>query len=61
MRRGFGDLKRSPKNERRVSSLALEIYSKVNSMKKSKKTTYKKLEILRNCKAPIETLPVYYI
>ena len=35
----------------------LEIYSRVNSIKRSKKTTYKELEIIRNYKAPIGILP----
>ena len=35
----------------------LEIYSRVNSIKISKKTTCKELEILRNYKAPIGILP----
>jgi len=61
MRKGFRNLKRSPRDKRRVFSLVLKIYNRVNSTKRSKKTTYKELEILRNCKAPIGTLPVYYI
>jgi len=48
-------------DKRRVFSLVLEIYSKVNSIKRSKRTAYKELEILRNYKAPIGILPIYYI
>ena len=61
MKRGPRDLKGFPKNKKRVSSLVLKIYSKVNSIKKSKRTVYKKSKILRNCKVPIGILPVYYI
>ena len=39
----------------------LKIYSKVNSIKKSKRTAYKKLKILRNYKVPIGTPLIYYI
>ena len=60
-RRDPRDLKRFPRDKRRVSSLVLEIYSRVNSIKRSKRTAYKELEILRNYKVSIETLPVYYI
>ena len=48
-------------DKRRISSLALEIYSRVNSIKRSKRIAYKELEILKNYKAPIRILPVYYI
>jgi hypothetical protein len=61
IRRGLRDLERSPRDKRRVSSLALEIYSRVNGIKRSKRTAYKELEILRKYKAPIGILPVYYI
>ena len=55
------DLEGTPRDKRRVSGLLLEIRSRVNSTKRSKKTAYKELEILRNCKAPIGVLYVYYI
>jgi hypothetical protein len=61
IRRSPRDLDGFPRDRRRVSSLVLEIYSRVNSTKRSKRTAYKELEILRNCKAPIGILPVYYI
>ena len=61
IRKGFEDLERCFRDKRRVFSLVLEIYRRVNSMKRSKKTAYKELKILRNCKAPIRTPPVYYI
>ena len=61
MRRGPKDLKGFPKNKKRVSSLVLEIYNKVNSTKRNKKIAYKELKILRNCKAPIGILLIYYI
>ena len=61
MRRGPRNLKGFLKDKKRVSSLVLEICSRVNSTKKSKKRAYKKSEILRNCKALIKTLPVYHI
>jgi hypothetical protein len=41
--------------------MVLEIYSRVNSIKRSKRTAYKELEILRNYKVSIRILPVYYI
>jgi len=37
IRRGPRDLERFPKDKRRVSSLAPEIYSRVNSIKRSKR------------------------
>ena len=61
MRRGPGDLKGFLRNKKKVSSLVLEIYSKVNSIKRSKRIAYKESEILRNCKVPIGTPPVYHI
>ena len=61
IRRDLGDLERSPRDKRRVSGLALEICSRVNSTKRSKRTAYKESEILRNYKAPIRTPPVYHI
>ena len=61
IRRDLRDLERSPRDKRKVSSLALEIYSRVNSIKRSKRTAYKELEILRNYKVSIRILPVYYI
>jgi hypothetical protein len=61
MRKGFGNSERSPRDKRRVSSLALEIYSKVNGIKKTKKTQSKELEILKNYKVPIGALPILYI
>ena len=36
IRRDLRDLERSPRDKRRVSSLVLEIYSRVNSIKRSK-------------------------
>jgi len=60
-RRGPRDLEGFPRDKRRVSGLILEIYSRVNNTKRTKKTQSKDLEILRNCKAPIRTLPVHYI
>jgi len=48
-------------DKRSVFSLVLEVYSRVNSIKRSKKTAYKELELIRTYKAPIEILPVYYI
>jgi len=60
-RRGPKDLEGFPKNKRRVSSLILEIHSKVNNIKRTKKTQSEDLEVLRNYKAPIRILPVYYI
>jgi len=60
-RRGPGDLERFPKDKKRVSGLTLEIRSRVNNIKRTKKTQSEDLEILRNCKAPIRTPPVYYI
>jgi hypothetical protein len=60
-RRGPRDLKGFPRDKRRVSGLVLEIRSRVNNTKRSKKTAYKELENLRNYKAPIGILPVYYI
>jgi len=61
IRSSLRDLERSPKDKRRVSGLAPEIHSRVNSTKRSKRTAYKELEILRNYKAPIKILPVYHI
>ena len=61
MRRGPGDLDGSLRDKKRVSSLAPEICNKVNSIKRSKRTAYKELEMLRNHKAPIGTPPVYYM
>jgi len=61
MKRGLKNLKRSLKDKRKVSGLALEIYNKINSIKRSKKTAYKELEILKNYKTPIGTPLVYYI
>ena len=61
IKRGPGDLKGFPRDKRRVSGLVLEIYNRVNGIKRSKRIAYKELEILRNYKAPIGTLPVYYI
>ena len=61
IKREFGDLEGTPKNKIRVFSLVLKIYSKVNSTKRNKKTAYKELEILKNCKVPIGILPIYYI
>ena len=61
IRRGPGDLKEFPKDKRRVSGLALEIRSRVDGIKRSKRTAYKELEILRNCKASIGIPPIYYI
>jgi hypothetical protein len=49
------------RDKRRVSSLLLEIYNRVNSIRRSKKAAYKELEILKNCKAPIGAPHVYYI
>ena len=49
------------RDKRRVSGLLLEIRSKVNSTKRSKKTAFKELEILRNFKVPIGAPHVYYI
>ena len=61
IKRGLGDLKGFPRDKRRVSSLALKICSRINSIKRSKRTAYKKSEILRNYKALIETPFVYYM
>ena len=61
IRRSPGDLDGSPRDRRRVSSLVLEIRSRVNSMKRIKRTAYKELENLRNYRALIGTPPVYYI
>jgi len=61
IKRGLRDLKRSFKDKRRVFSLVLKIYNRVNGIKRSKKTTYEELENLKNCKVPIGILPVYYI
>ena len=61
IRKGFKDSEKSLKNKRRVSSLVLKIYSKVNSIKRSKRTAYKELKFLKNYKALIGTPPVYYI
>ena len=41
--------------------MVLKIYRRVNNTKKSKKTVYKKLEILKNYKVLIGTPPVYHI
>jgi len=60
-RRGLRDLEGFPRDKRGVSSLTLEIRSRVNNIKRTKKTQSKDLEILRNCEAPIRTPPVYYI
>jgi len=60
-RRGLRDLEGFPRDKRRVSGLTLEIYSRVNNIKRTKKIQSKDLEILRNYKASIRTLPVYYI
>jgi len=60
-RRGPRDLEGFPRDKRRVSSLILEIRSRVNDIKRTKKTQSEDLEILRNYKAPIRTLPVHYI
>ena len=59
IRRGPGDLKGFPGDKRRVSGLALEIYSRVNGIKRSKRIAYEELKILRNYKALIGILPVY--
>src|SRR6266567_1773478 len=61
IRRGPRDSKEFPGDKRRVSGLALEIYSRVNGIKRSKRTAYKESEILRNYKAPIGTSPVYHM
>ena len=61
IKKSLGDSEKSPKNKKGVSSLALKICSKINGTKRSKKTAYKELEILRNHKAPIKILPIYYI
>ena len=61
IRRDLRDLEGSSRDKRRISSLVPEIYSRVNSIKRSKRIAYKELEILRNYKAPIRILPVYYI
>ena len=60
-RRGPRDLEGFLRDKRRMSSLALEIYCKINSIKRTKKTQSKDLEILGNYKAPIRAPPVYYI
>jgi len=60
-RRGPRDLKGFLRDKRRVSGLILEIRNRVNNIKRTKKTQSKDLEILRNCKVPIRTPPVYYI
>jgi len=61
IRKGLRDLKGPPRDKKRVSSLALEIRSRVNGIKRSKRTAYKELKKFKNCKVPIETLLVYYI
>jgi hypothetical protein len=61
MRRGLGNLKRSPRDKRRVSSLAPEIRSRVNSIKRTKKTQSEELEILKNYKVFIGAPPILYI
>jgi len=61
IRKGLRDLEGPPRDKKRVSSLVLEIYSRVNSIKRSKRTAFKELKILKNYKAPIGILPVYYI
>ena len=61
IRKGPGDLKGFLRDKKRVSSLVLETRSRVNSIKRSKRTAYKKSKFLKNCKALIGTLPVYYI
>jgi hypothetical protein len=61
MRRGLGDLEGSPRDKRRVSGMALEIRSRVDGTKRSKRTAYEESEILRNRKASIRTPPVYHI
>jgi len=60
-RRGPRDLEGFPRDKRRVSSLTLEIRSRVNNTKRTKKIQSEDLEILRNCKVPIRTPPVHYI
>ena len=57
-RRGPRDLDKVPRDKGRASGLALEIYSRVNSIKRSKRTAYKEFKNLRNYKAPIRILPV---
>jgi hypothetical protein len=61
MRKSLGDLKKSPRDKRKVFSLTPKIHSRVNNIKKSKKTAYKESEILGNYKAPIGIPPVYHI
>ena len=61
MRRGFGDLKGLLRDKKRVFNLVLEIYNKINGMKRSKRTAYKELEIIKNYKVSIRIPPVYYI
>ena len=61
MKRGPRDLKGFFKDKKRVFSLVLKTYNRVNSTKRSKRTAYKKLKILKNCKVSIGTPPVYYI
>ena len=60
-RRGPRDLEGFLRDKRRVSGLILEIYNRVDNIKRTKKTQSEDLEILRNYKAPIRTLPVHYI
>jgi len=55
-KRGPRDLKGFLSDKRRVSSLALRIRSRANSIKRSKRIAYKELENLKNCKALIEVL-----
>jgi hypothetical protein len=45
IRRGLRDLEKSPRDKRRVFNLILKIHSKINSIKRSKKTAYKELKI----------------
>ena len=61
IKKGFRDLEKYPKNKRRVFSLVLKIYRRVNSIKRSKKIAHKELENLKNCKVFIGIPPVYYI
>jgi hypothetical protein len=61
IRRGLRNSKRSPRDKRRVSSLVPEIYSRVNGIKRTKKTQSKESEILRNYKAPIGAPPILHM
>ena len=61
MRKGLGHLKGFLRDKKRVSSLILKIYNRINSIKRSKRTAYKELNFLRNYKVLIGTPPVYHI